>query len=481
MKIEIEEFLNKTLEDFFPQKGNWKSSCFSKSKVLDEINLPCHLRDDKWLADLILKKYNLYSLGKDNILEYIINSNNFNKLRYEYEQKIVSWQIDWMRNGGENWIIDEELGGDLYMFSTKCDYAFRKGIVDTLLAIGMNIDAIEEGIEKNSSKWREGHMRVAFHNLYSVSSFSFYGNGDKMLEEPSQEHYEKWLKLRLYEYYIEHKDSVDKYGEILPEMKMTELEVIELEKWLEAAHEERMKQITEFKNKGYSLNIPEMKEIDYYGCDVLPADKLEDIIHLQKKNNKAPRLDFKTWLYLYITKILRVEHTPVVEVEEKRRMYVNDSKKNEVYIFKDYAEYKKFFLMYLDDIENDIIDLAIYTRGSKGQIVALKGLCEHIIVKKKVNDFYASITQEQINEIHSKGKLTPLEVVQLWESHDLCVEGNKTIFSKNRCKYFNQNCHECLMETASHKLEHDNIDFKIVNSITDEQGPVLKKVRKSDK
>lgn len=449
--------------------------------MLDEINLPCHLRDDKWLADLILKKYNLYSLGKDNILEYIINSNNFNKLRYEYEQKIVSWQIDWMRNGGENWIIDEELGGDLYMFSTKCDYAFRKGIVDTLLAIGMNIDAIEEGIEKNSSKWREGHMRVAFHNLYSVSSFSFYGNGDKMLEEPSQEHYEKWLKLRLYEYYIEHKDSVDKYGEILPEMKMTELEVIELEKWLEAAHEERMKQITEFKNKGYSLNIPEMKEIDYYGCDVLPADKLEDIIHLQKKNNKAPRLDFKTWLYLYITKILRVEHTPVVEVEEKRRMYVNDSKKNEVYIFKDYAEYKKFFLMYLDDIENDIIDLAIYTRGSKGQIVALKGLCEHIIVKKKVNDFYASITQEQIDEIHSKGKLTPLEVVQLWESHDLCVEGNKTIFSKNRCKYFNQNCHECLMETASHKLEHDNIDFKIVNSITDEQGTVLKKVRKSNK
>lgn len=199
---------------------------------------------------------------------------------------------------------------------------------------------------------------------------------------------------------------------------------------------------------------------------------------ISNKVNKAPRLDFKTWLYLYITKILRVEHTPVVEVEEKRRMYVNDSKKNEVYIFKDYDEYKKFFLIYLDDIENDIIDLAIYTRGSKGQIVALKGLCEHIIVKKKVNDFYASITQEQIDEIYSKGKLTPLEIVQLWESHDLCIEGNKTISSANRCKYFNQNCHECLMEEASHKLEYDNIDFNVVNSITDEQGLVLNKTRK---
>jgi len=474
------EFLDKILEDFFPQQGVWYSNCFSKSKELMESNLPCHIRDNNWLVDLIIKKYNLDSTEKDVILNYIVTSEKFNKLRYEYEQRIVSWQIDWMRNGGENWKIDEELGGDLYIFSAKCDYAFRKGIVDTLLAIGMNVDAIEEGIEKNANKWRENYMRIAFNNLYSVSHFSFYSNNNELLEKPSQEHYEKWLKLRLYEYYIEHKDSVDKYGKILPEMKMTELEVAELKKWLEVAHEERMKKISEFKNKCYSSNTPEMKEIDYYGCDISPIREIEELKYSQKsdKVDKPPRLDFKTWLYLYITKALRVEHIPVVEVSEKRRMCVKDSKENEVYIFKDYDEYKKFFLMYLDNIEDDVIDLAIYTRGSKGQIVALKGLCEHIIVKKKVNEFYNSITQEQIDEIHAKGKLTPLEVVQLWESHDLCIEGNKTISSKNRCRYFNQNCHECLMEIASHKLEHDNIDFKIVNSITDEQDLVLKKTRK---
>lgn len=453
MRMEIEEFLDKTLKNFFPKDGHWHSNCFNKSNFVAEENLPCHLRNDKWLADLILKKYNLYYLGKGTIIEYIINSNNFNKLRHEYEQKIVSWQIDWMCNGGDNWIIDEKLGGDLYLFSTKCDYAFRKGVVDTLLAIGMNINAIEEGIEKNANKWRENHMTIAFRNLYCVSPYSLLpsGNEEKLLEEPSQEHYKKWLKLRLYEYYIEHKDSVDKYGKVLPEMKMTEAEVIELKKWLEVAHEKRMKQIAEFKDKDYSSNIP-------------------------KENNKLSKLDFKTWLYLYITKILRVEHIPVVEVEKKRQMYVKDSQKNEAYVFKDYDEYKRFFLMYLDNIEDDVIDLAIYTRGSKGQIVALKGLCEHIIVKKQVNNFYNSITQEQIDEIHAKGKLTPLEIVQLWESYDLCVEGNKTVLSKNRCKYFNQNCHECLMETASHKLEHDNIDFK-VNLTIDEQNPVLKKTR----
>lgn len=75
--------------------------------------------------------------------------------------------------------------------------------------------------------------------------------------------------------------------------------------------------------------------------------------------------------------------------------------------------YEKNFLMYLDNIEDDLIDLEIHTKGEKGQIVALKGLCEYLIVKKKVHDFYNSITQKQIDEIRAKGKLTLLEAVQL--------------------------------------------------------------------
>ena len=197
---------------------------------------------------------------------------------------------------------------------------------------------------------------------------------------------------------------------------------------------------------------------------------------LKKEIKKSNRLDIKTWLYLYLTHAVRIEHPPVIDVEDKRTMYVKDSKKNEVYVFRNYDEYKNYFLMYLDTIEEDIIDLAIYTRGSKGQIIALKGLCEHIIVKKRINEFYSSITQEQIDEVHSKGKLTPLDAVQMWESFDLCVEGSKSILSKSRCQYFEQNCHECLMESASHKLEHDPIEFELVNSTKEEQGPVKKLV-----
>lgn len=199
-----------------------------------------------------------------------------------------------------------------------------------------------------------------------------------------------------------------------------------------------------------------------------------------KEIRKKQRLDFKTWLYLYITHAIKVEHPLVCDLKTKRTMNVKDSKKNEVYIFNNYEEYRNFYLMYLNNIDDNIIDLAIYTRSSKGHIIALKRLCEHIIVKKKINEFYEALTPEIIEEIHSKGKLTPLEAVQLWESNNLCIEGSKTIHSKCRCDYFNYNCHECLMETASHKLEHDPIDFKITNTIKPEQGPIKKFVPKKD-
>lgn len=198
---------------------------------------------------------------------------------------------------------------------------------------------------------------------------------------------------------------------------------------------------------------------------------LKDINDFNKKveESKKIKLDIKTKLFLHLNRNTIVGHIPVEEVTEKRRMYIRDMNKEDVYVFKNYTEYMNFFKMYLEDVSEDVIDLAILTRGSKGQIIAIKSLCERIIIKKRMNEFYSSITKEKIKEIHDKGKLTPLEMVQLWESLDLCVEGNKTVLCKNRCAFFDGNCHECLMESASHKLEHDNLDLKLVNE--SEEGP----------
>ena len=48
---------------------------------------------------------------------------------------------------------------------------------------------------------------------------------------------------------------------------------------------------------------------------------------IDKKANSTSRLDFKTWLFLHIMNVIKVEHIPVVDVDEKRTMFVRDSKK----------------------------------------------------------------------------------------------------------------------------------------------------------
>ena len=239
---DINKILDKEIEGMFPTTGKWYSSCFKKPNELIEENLPCHLRDDKWLADYIIKKYHHFFARRSDIIDYMHKSEVFNKLRHDYEQRIVSWQIDWMNSNGENWKCED----DLYMFSTRCDEIFRNGIVNTLLAIGMSKDAIEEGIETNSDKWLEMYMKTAFRNQYNPIFFWADSHVDK-LEAPAPEHYTLWRQLRLYNYYNQHKDSIHKYGKVLPQMKMTKEEAKEVKQWLDEEHKKRMQQIQDYK------------------------------------------------------------------------------------------------------------------------------------------------------------------------------------------------------------------------------------------
>lgn len=266
--MNISELLDEKVENFFPQNGNWRSNCFRKSKIVSEENLPCNLRDDKWLADLIMKKYDLYSLGKDTILEYIINSEKFNKLRHEYELKIVKWQINWMKNDGESWLCENEF----YLFNPNCDHIFRKGIVDTLLAIGMDKDVIEEGIEKDLD-WLERMIWISFCNQYNIIVYNLDGNNNSLLKA-TPEHFENFRKMKLYDYYLEHKDVVDKYGKVQKEMRMTNEEVEALREWLNIEHDKRKKQIENYK---YIFNSQIKINIDFQES-ILEKDKPKSLI-----------------------------------------------------------------------------------------------------------------------------------------------------------------------------------------------------------
>ena len=156
--INANDILEKATLNFFPKKGNWCYSCFYQPKDLEMINLPCHLRDDLWLAKMLKQNQELFYMSTNRILQFVKTSSFFQEKRHEYEQEIVKWQIDWMRSGGENWIADDNYGGDFVFITNECDLGFRKGVVDTLSKIGMSVDAIEEGIEKNADMWRDSFM-----------------------------------------------------------------------------------------------------------------------------------------------------------------------------------------------------------------------------------------------------------------------------------------------------------------------------------
>lgn len=268
-----DKFLEKATLEFFPKTGEWYSNCFERSNKLYMSNLPCHLRDSKWLASMFRNNQKLFMFTPFYIQQYVENSKVFNDVRHNYELEIVKWQINYMALGGEGWIIDEDLGGDFFLLSPTADLAFRKGIVDTLTKIGMDKEVVEEGIEKYASAWRDCYMERAFSNEFNsvFLSFDFSLLGGKkayttinkpVLADIDPEFKKAWLDLRKYEYYQRHKDSVDKYGVVLPEMQLNLEEEKRLKLFVSEKTKERKeeikrykKQIDDFNGKSYVKSI----------------------------------------------------------------------------------------------------------------------------------------------------------------------------------------------------------------------------------
>lgn len=169
------------------------------------------------------------------------------------------------------------------------------------------------------------------------------------------------------------------------------------------------------------------------------------------------KLDFKTKLYLFLTGA----------VIEKRKQYniPNSKNTNMFYIFEDYTEFKNYFSKYLHmELDSSLIDKAIYTKSKGGAIIALKKLCDYIITTKILNYNIIDLSQEEINDIHQRGKITQLEQVKEWEAFNLCAPGNAIGSAKWRCELFGYDCHNCLLEFASHQKEHEQIKFELTNS-----------------
>ncbi len=85
MKYGVNEVLEKATLNFFPKNGEWGHNCFQKSHELSMGNLPCHLRDNVWLARMLKKSQNLFYLRYIQILNFVRTSPFFQEKRHEYE------------------------------------------------------------------------------------------------------------------------------------------------------------------------------------------------------------------------------------------------------------------------------------------------------------------------------------------------------------------------------------------------------------
>lgn len=242
MDISVRARLDEVAEKIFPESGEWKSSEYNRP----ENSLIGHLRDEEWLSKY-LSSQGLEDIPLETIKEYVHTSEELRIWRDAYEQRIVKWQIEWMMNDGENWLVPDGYGEEFIRFHPDCDKGFREGVVKTLSAIGMDLEAIEKGIEVNADLWRMKEMISAFHNRYNpiIGFLSKYSD----IERASDEHMSAWIKMRLYEYYHDHRDSVDKYGTITPDMELNEQDAEWLDLYLSGLHEERMAYIEKVKSE----------------------------------------------------------------------------------------------------------------------------------------------------------------------------------------------------------------------------------------
>ena len=115
------------------------------------------------------------------------------------------------------------------------------------------------------------------------------------------------------------------------------------------------------------------------------------------------RLDFKTALFLNIIGAKKEKN--ILRNGEDKEL-IKKTEKNIVYVFESYDDFKTYFEEYLGSVDEDLINMAIVTRSSKGQVIALKGLCENIIVKVQMKREYDKLTDQKVKEIHHEGKLT---------------------------------------------------------------------------
>ena len=227
--------LDKSLDDIFPEIT--KSLLFNTidHDELTRDNIVFNLENNEWLVNYLSSQSP--SISKSAIKKYVEESINFNNKIHEFQLKIARFIINDYNVWSKGLL---NIDGKLEYLTIESDYAFRKSLSDTFKYLGFSYDRSEEAIETFSKNWRLPRMKLQFYNgfagdavLVARETYSFH----------DPEFMENWLKVKEYDYYKKHKDSVDKYGSATPSMLMSDEEAMNLKNQLVILSDKRKKEM----------------------------------------------------------------------------------------------------------------------------------------------------------------------------------------------------------------------------------------------
>ena len=284
-----QKLLEEVSIQIFSKDGSYSPICFSRitKNDLNDIYLPCHLRDNDWLIKLFQSNKKLRNISYAEVKKFI-SSSFFQEMRHEYELKIVFWQINYMLTNKGGFIFKENNSSFLEDL-INCDLIFRERVILILNAIGIDQEVIEEGLEKTRNYWLRPLMKKAFYNENNLR-YCLVEN----IEDCQEEYEDAWFQLREYEYYQQHKDIVDKYGIILPSMQMNLSEVQKLQEIREKEYQKRqeyLKQIQESQANGQKKEFI-LDTTFYQNYEDIPKEKLKLPNRILKRGQKI----FKKYL-----------------------------------------------------------------------------------------------------------------------------------------------------------------------------------------
>ena len=169
---------------------------------------------------------------------------------------------------------------------------------------------------------------------------------------------------------------------------------------------------------------------------------------MDKKENKK-KIDIEAKLFMVLLNLK----------EEKNKNYsIEECEKNIAYLFDNYDEFKSYFeLNGFAAINKDLLELCRMRTTKKGTIIALKGLCDHVIRKHNSNYQNANLSSKE------KQKFDVLAVP--------C--GKPFIVSSDKTEAFLN-----IKPNSEIRRQQEEMVKRIkVNNLVKE-GPILKKTRK---